>query len=99
MEREKIDLSTIPNFRDLCYGEEIYDNDEDDAKILYSLIQDDTTDYDLEKGYAMKQIVFQRESDQKYFTFEYMYSPHYNDRRAITATEVFPIEANITLYR
>ena len=61
-------------------------------------IEDEIIDYDLEKAYVTKRIVFRL--DNHYYAFEYDYSYYWDDRDVvgIELKEVHPVEKTITVY-
>ena len=99
MEREIILLSDIPDFKSLCYSEDIYvENEVGDEICLYESVETEIEYTDLEKAYKRLRIVFKRTSDGKYFTFNYNYSYNWDDDYVTEAVEVFPKETTITIY-
>lgn len=62
------------------------------------IIEDKVIDYDLEKAYVTKRMVFKL--DNHYYTFEYYYSYCWNDVDMIgeELKEVYPVEKTITVY-
>jgi len=61
-------------------------------------IEDEAIDYDLEKGYVTKRMVFKL--DDHYYAFEYDYSYYWEDTDIIgeELKEVHPVEKTITVY-
>lgn len=96
MEKEIILLKEIPNFHELCYEEDIYD--EDGEILLYESVEKEILRVDLDKAYETVRIVFKRTSDGKFFAFNYDYSYNWDDDSVEEAEEVFPKEITITVY-
>ena len=61
-------------------------------------IEDEVLDYDLEKSYVTKRMVFKL--DGHYYAFEYYYSYYWNDEDIIgeELEEVHPVEKTIIVY-
>ena len=61
-------------------------------------IEDKVIDYDLEKSYVTKRLVFKL--DNRYYAFEYYYSCYWEDTDAVGTElqEVHPKEITITIY-
>lgn len=61
-------------------------------------IEDEIIDYDLEKAYVTKRIVFKL--DNHYYAFEYDYSYYWDDTDVIgiELKEVHPVEKTVTVY-
>lgn len=61
-------------------------------------IEDEVIDYDLEKAYVTKRMVFKL--DDHYYAFEHDYSCYWNDTDVIDKElkEVHPVEKTITVY-
>lgn len=61
-------------------------------------IEDEVIDYDLEKSYVTKRMVFK--FDNHYYTFRYDYSYYWDDESVIgiELQEVYPVEKTITVY-
>lgn len=61
-------------------------------------IEDEVIDYDLEKAYVTKRMVFKL--DNHYYAFEYDYSYYWDDDDVIgiELKEVHPVEKTITVY-
>jgi len=80
---------------DDCSGE----TDFDIIRNQYTVIDDNVIYYDLEKSYEEREIIFQRLSDKKFFSFKFNYSPYLGvDCYDNIATEVFPTQITITKY-
>ena len=62
------------------------------------VMSEEVTDYDLEKAYVTKTMVFK--FDDKYYTFDYDYSYNWDDDWSIgrELKEVHPVEKTITVY-
>lgn len=96
MKRETIDMTNVPDIRNLVWEDSIYD--ENTNQILYDGVESTVEDINLEKCYKILRVVFQRQSDKKFFAFNYTYSPHWEDDEEIIAEEVFPREKIMTVY-
>jgi hypothetical protein len=61
-------------------------------------VEDKVIDYDLEKAYVTKRMVFKL--DEHYYVFEYDYSYYWDDPDmiGIELQEVHPVEKTITVY-
>lgn len=61
-------------------------------------IEEEIVDYDLEKSYVTKRMVFKL--DEHYYVFEYDYSYYWDDEEIIgdELKEVHPVERTITVY-
>ena len=95
MKREKLKVhKDIPNFRELIWEENIYDEETDE--LLYELVRKELVDADIEKCYKTFKLVFKRVSDNKYFLCYYDYSYDLDDEYA-EAEEVFPETKQITI--
>lgn len=95
MIKETFPVNIIPDFRQLLYGDDIYDKDTDELQ--YEYIQSSIEYVDLEKCYKIIRIIFKRILDNTFFECRYNYSYHWEDDDAI-ATQVFPKEETITVY-
>lgn len=62
------------------------------------VMSEEITDYDLEKAYVTKRMVFKL--DNHYYAFEYNYSYYWDDEDIIDneLQEVHPVEKTITVY-
>ena len=62
------------------------------------VMSEEITDYDLEKAYVTKTMVFK--FDDKYYTFDYDYSYNWDDDQPTgrKLKEVHPVEKTITVY-
>lgn len=91
IEREKIYMSDI-------YSEG-NDFPWDLSKSGYGFIKDEHIHYDAEKNMIDIEVIFQRESDGKYFKVEYtQYNYDGDNLEEQTAEEVFPKSKSITVY-
>ena len=93
MEREIINFSDIPNYKDLFFDEAIFDEEGDEC--LYEVVKSEIYYYNLEKSYLNRDIVFVRNSDGKYFKCLFTESPWRNTFPE-TASEVFPEVIRVT---
>ena len=64
----------------------------------FEVMEESIVDYDLEKAYIVKKVVFKL--DNKYYTFEYYYSYNWDDDECIgkELKEVHPIEVTKIIY-
>ena len=62
-------------------------------------VEDKILDFDLEKSYLYKRMVFKL--DGHYYAFEYYYSPYWIDYEPVDQElkEVFPVEKTIIVYK
>lgn len=64
----------------------------------FDLIEVDTYNYDLEKGYEEKYSIVERKSDGKYFRGTWLNSHYCENDYDLTLTEVFPKQIMKTIY-
>ena len=75
-------------------GNQIKDHISDD----FEIVQQETIDSDLEKGYEDVVVVVRRRSDGKYFEGSYTHSPYRGTEYDANLIEVFPETKTITIY-
>jgi len=72
----------------------------DENNSLYELVKEVQTDYDSEKGFVDKEIIFQRLLDGVHFKTDYTQFRHGGDNlKEQTAIEVFPHTKTIIEYK
>jgi len=64
----------------------------------YKFVDEDTTDFDTEKGFITKRVIIQRISDKKYFEAELLEATCGYSQYETEIIEVFPRQVTTTIY-